>query len=50
MAKKLNPLLYTWIPVGLQTGVRIDGTAMIYHLLVLLAAWLMLEKLLARHH
>lgn len=48
MTRKISPMLFVWIPIGLQTGVRIEDMAWVYHLLVILAAWLMLKAVCIR--
>lgn len=44
MTLKFRSLAFVWIPIGLQMRVRIEDMAWVYHLLVILAAWLMLDR------
>lgn len=46
--KQTSSILYVWVPLGLGSGVGSEGSTLIYHLMVIVAAWLMLEKILAR--
>jgi hypothetical protein len=46
--KKFPPILFVWVPLGLESGVRMKDMAFIYYLLVTLIALLMLEKILIR--
>lgn len=48
--KRTSPILFVWAPLGMESGAGIDGTTLIFHLLVILVALLMLEKILARRH
>ncbi|HNY28160.1 MAG TPA: hypothetical protein PKH31_12345 [Candidatus Sumerlaeota bacterium] len=48
MKRTLYPVLFVWIPFGIPTGTGMEGITAIYHLSVLLAAGLILEKLLTR--
>lgn len=45
---RTSPILFVWVPLALGSGVGSEGSTLIYHLLVILAACLMLEKILVR--
>jgi len=48
MNRKAFPISFVWIPFGLKSGFSIENTTFIYYLLVTLATWLILEKILVR--
>jgi hypothetical protein len=48
MKRPMYPPLFMWIPFGIPTGTGMDGISAIYHLLVLLAAGLVVGELLTR--
>lgn len=50
MNRKILSVLLTWIPFGPRMGARFEDLVWIYPVLVLVAAWLLLDKLLTRHH
>jgi cytochrome c-type biogenesis protein CcmH/NrfF len=40
--------LFTWIPLGPGMGVKTEDLLWLYPVLVLVVAWLLLDKLLSR--
>lgn len=47
--KKISlPILMTWVPMGIASAGGSAPLGLIHDVLVLLAAWFVLEKLLAR--
>lgn len=47
--KRKASFLFTWIPIGPWMGVRTEDLVWVYPALVLIVAWLLLDKLLTRH-
>ena len=44
--KKFNPTLFVWFPMGLSSGVGSGDMAWVHVLILILAVWFILEKLL----
>jgi len=50
MFRKIKPTLFVWIPFGLPSGFPFAGSPWVLQLLVILAVWIILEKLFSSHH
>jgi hypothetical protein len=48
MKRKAFPISFVWIPFGLHSRFSIENSNLVYYLLVTMAVWLILEKILVR--
>lgn len=48
--KRINPMLFVWIPIGLSTGARTEDLAWVHVLLVTLAVLFAIEKICTSQH